>query len=618
MNMPIKHGFLKIVFLVSLYLFNIYPTYAAQKDSVVVIYNYENKTWDATFYNSDRVEYKTLEVNSTIIGAINTILLEAKENAHIDILSPGTYSVYTEDVLGGISPLNGQTIDFHNNEIEIINPSGFRMNGIHAVRIHDVTIRNFRLSGHVTYGIWTKGCDNLTIDNLDIDISPESGLAVFIRPRGDDRPRNLTIKGDVYINGGNGHSIEFTSVDTVNIGDLTVSNNLVGCGINASGSTHIKIGYIYGYKNCYSLEGKGGGYATLRYSNAGQDLVCEGVYSRRSGRGYFVTEGNNSALPDVIGQHYSTIQMVDIKHTVRENILIQGVYPTNNHVLSGTASESLYTPDNHVLVNGASNSVTLGIPDVTIDTKAKKVVRINELRFGFYDLTGDENSENYIRDRNCDGYGYAKVVDDVGVFMEWNIKSGNGDHGFSWRYACENTKRAKLLLNGKYVETIEFTGTGSDSNWETFTINVQGIDASEIKNIKLIALEDKGLPLVDYIEVEAPGVTYSLKDYSTASDSTNVEIGVPLGINTAFSKSSNVFKVYPSPNYGMFTIAINEELEFPYNVQVYDISGSFVVSHTEFINGNRIVVQLIESKAGLYLAKISSKNHIETFKINCL
>lgn len=67
----------------------------------------------------------------------------------------------------------------------------------------------------------------------------------------------------------------------------------------------------------------------------------------------------------------------------------------------------------------------------------------------------------------------------------------------------------------------------------------------------------------------------------------------------------------------MFTNEINEELEFPYNVQVHDISG-VLVSHTESINGNRIVVKLIESQAGLYIAKILSRNHLGTFKINCL
>lgn len=582
----------------------VFNVFSAETDSVVIHYNNTTKMWDVDFYTKAGVKYKTITVDSTIIGAVNTVLPVAGEGASIDILSPGIVTVAAEDVVGGIAPLSGQTIDFHNHEIKIVNPYNFRMNGIHAIRKHGVTIKNFRLTGNVTYGIWTLGCDDLTIENLDIDMGKESGLAVFIRPRGDYRPRNLTIKGDVFINGGKGHAIEFTSVDTVSIGDVTVTNNIGGCGINASGSTQIKIGNVYGYKNCYSLEGDGGGYATLRYSNAGRFLECKGVYSRRSGRGYFITEGEHSALPDVIGQHNSTVAMVDIKHTVRESILIRGEFPTHNQVLSGTVSESLYTPDRNVFVVGATNSVTLGIPVVPIvDSTVIKTVRINELRFGFYDLTGDENTENYIRDRTCDGFGYARTVDEAGAFMEWNIRSGSGDHRFSWRYASKATKKAKLLLNSKVIKTVEFEGTGSDSLWQSVSVWVQGLNASAIKNIQLVAIEEKGLPFVDFLEVEAPGATFSLKDSSTASDSTHVYLETAVNVKSIYEETLAQFKIYPNPNHGVFYVELNDASETVGKLQVYDVTGS-LVHHTEAISGNRIAVQLNDNRKGLYFLRL--------------
>lgn len=617
MGFKIKYGYLKIALIISVFHLNNCAAFSAEMDSVAIINNNETNIWNATFYKSDGTSFKTIEIDTNIIAAINTILIEASEDAHIDVLSSGTFIVNTEDALGGIAPLNGQTIDFHNNEIKIINPFNLRMNGINATRKHGVTIKNFRLSGNVTYGIWTKGCDNLTIDNLDIDLDKDRGLAVFIRPRGDYRPRNLTIKGDIYINGGKGHAIEFTSVDTVDIGDVTVSNNIAGCGINASGSTHIKIGNVYGYKNCYNLEGEGGGYATLRYSNAGQYLECNGIYSRRCGRGYMITQGDNSALPGVLGQHFSTVEVVDIKHTVKQNIFIRGTLPTNNHVLSGTASASLYQPENLIYLEGETNTVSLGIPDITVDTNSIKTARINELRFGFYDLTGDEYSENYIRDRNCDGFGYAKTVDKIGAFMEWSVISGNGNHVFNWRYACALSKKAKLLLNGKYICTIEFPGTGSDSIWQTNSTKIQKINASEIKNIKLIAIDNNGLPLIDYFEVQAPGVTCSLKDVSTATDSMNVIVDNALNIENKVSKKNNIVNIYPNPNDGIFTIEINDILETPYKVQVFDLSGS-LVQYSNTLNGNRLHVKLTQNHKGLYLVKVSSKNDMTIFKINCL
>lgn len=618
--MPAKYCFPNVALVVSLLMLMLHPAFSAQKDSVVVFFNSENELWSAKFYDQTGKEYKTLEIDSTSIGAINTFLSEAGENAKIDILSPMSFVVSLVDPYQGISPLSGQTIDFHHNVLEISNPLKLRMNGIFAVRRNNVTIQNFRLAGSVTYGIWTQGCDNLTINNLDIDIDRNSGLAVFIRPRGSSRSRNLTIKGDVFINGGSGHAIEFTSVDTVNIGDVTVSNNINGCGINASGSTHIKIGYVYGYKNCYSLVGDGGGYATLRFSNAGQYLDCKGIYSRRSGRGYMIPQGDNSALPGVLGQHFSTVHMVDIKHTVRENIFIRGTLPTNNHVLSGTASASLFLPNNTIFIEGQTNSVTLGLPEISIDTTIKKTVRINELQFGFYDLSGNEHSENYIRDRSCDGFGYAKTADEIGAFMEWNVVSGSGNHDFKWRYACDKPKKAKLLLNGKYISTIEFAGAGSESIWQTYTLSVKGIKASKIKNIKLIAIEDKGLPLIDYMEVEAPGVTWSLKDISNATDSLNVifDSASPVDITNNISNTvSNSFNIYSNPNNGMFTIVKDKGFESPFNVKIYNLYGS-LVNHSETKSDNRVVVKINDNLKSIYLVKISSGNFRKTFKVSCL
>lgn len=572
------------------------PAFSATADSVVVQYKEESRLWQASFFRNEAVAYRTMQVEGSVIAAVNAILLEAKEGAHIDILSPGTVQVDTADVVGGIAPLSGQTIDFHHNPIRIVNPSNLRMNGIHAIRKHGVTIKNFCLFGNVTYGVWTKGCDHFTLENLDIDLGRQSGLALFIRPRGDYRPKNFTVKGDVYINGGYGHSLEFTSVDTVTIGDLTVTNNLGGCGINASGSTQIRIGNIYGYKNCYSLEGDGGGYATLRYSNAGTFLQCNGVYSRRSGRGFFITEGDHSALPGVVGQHNATIQMVDIKHTARENILIRGENPTNNHVLSGTASSSLFTPDNPVFVAGASNSVQLGLPKSVLDTSVAKTVRINELRFGFYDLSGDEHSENYFRDRSCDGYGYAKATDELGAWMEWNIQSGTGDHRLTWRYACQRSKRVRLQINGETEQTFEFPATGSDTLWQTISLHLNGYSASIIKSIRLVAEEAVGLPLVDYLEVEAPGCMPSLKDQSDASSS-----------RFALAKPSG-FRIFPNPNTGRFTLQADELLALtPYTVDVYDASG-MKVPHRETYDGSNLGIDLLHKQKGLYLLRVDAQN----------
>ena len=609
--MQVKHKCLLALIIFSALQFSSSIAFAAIPDSVVVNYNKANNAWVARFFKHPTLSYKTIEIDSTSIGALNTFLLEAGEDAKIDILSPMTFTVSLEDPYQGIAPLSGQTIDFHYHTIEIINPQQLRMNGIYGVRKHNVTIQNFRLKGFLTYGIWMLGCDNLTLTNLDIDLDRGNGLAVFIRPRGTYRPHNLTINGNVYINGGYGHAIEFTSVDNVNIGDVTVTNNIGGCGINASGSTHIKIGNVYGYKNCYSLEGDGGGYASLRYSNAGEYLECKGIYSRRCGRGYMITQGDNSALPGVLGQHFSTVDVVDIKHTVKENIFIRGILPTNNHVLSGTIAESLYQPNKLIYIEGETNSVTLGLPENSIDTTSIKTVRINELQFGFYDLSSNETSEDFIRDRNCDGFGYAKTLDQHDAFMEWNVKSGNGNHTFKWRYASNITKKAKLVINGKSIGNIEFQSTEADTIWKEKTLSVRGIKATEIKNIQLIANEEKGLPMIDYLEVQAPGVVASLKDATTATDSTNVRFNL---LGSKQLQTQNNIRVYPNPSNERLTIEIFQASNIPYQVNVYNFGGT-LVQHTE-TSENKSELNMLHQPSGIYFVQVALPQQVKTFKVN--
>jgi hypothetical protein len=301
-------------------------------------------------------------------------------------------------------------------------------------------------------------------------------------------------------------------------------------------------------------------------------------------------------LPNVVGQHHATVHVVDIKHTARENILIRGENPTNNHVLSGTASSSLFTPDNPVFVAGASNSVQLGLPKSVLDTSVAKTVRINELRFGFYDLSGDEHSENYFRDRSCDGYGYAKATDELGAWMEWNIQSGTGDHRLTWRYACQRSKRVRLQINGETEQTFEFPATGSDTLWQTISLHLNGYSASIIKSIRLVAEEAVGLPLVDYLEVEAPGCMPSLKDQSDASSS-----------RFALAKPSG-FRIFPNPNTGRFTLQADELLALtPYTVDVYDASG-MKVPHRETYDGSNLGIDLLHKQKGLYLLRVYAQN----------
>lgn len=169
------------------------------------------------------------------------------------------------------------------------------------------------------------------------------------------------------------------------------------------------------------------------------------------------------------------------------------------------------------MIKGGTNVVNQDVlPEVAINPSQRETIKINELRFGFndcspYEYCAIDGPDKYVRDRSCDGYGYAQVPRTKGSEMSWCINGGEGSHQFSWRYAAENECASQLHINGKLVEEFSFPGTGSDSEWAKISVALENL-VSERKLIKIVATTDNGLPSIDYLEVTGPGVQASLLD----------------------------------------------------------------------------------------------------------
>jgi len=78
-------------------------------------------------------------------------------------------------------------------------------------------------------------------------------------------------------------------------------------------------------------------------------------------------------------------------------------------------------------------------------------------------------------------------------------------------------------------------------------------------------------------------------------------------------RGSALFKVYPNPNNGRFTIELNKALREP-EISLYNASGSKVY-HSKTISGNRIGVELPGLQKGIYFLKFFSGGKKETRKI---
>ena len=264
----------------------------------------------------------------------------------------------------------------------------------------------------------------------------------------------------------------------------------------------------------------------MRFANANVNTVVQGVYSRNSGKGIMVSSGEagwqyrppNSGWTTP-GNHNNVVFKADILRTHGANVFMNAP-SSQNEVKYAALREAA---GNLTMIKGPKNRVGANVlPPVVIDPSKMETLRINELRFGFNDCSplGDfdvESTDKYVRDRSCDGYGYAKAAEAEGSEISWTINSGPGKHRFAWRHASKQDLSARLSINGELSPNVSFKGTGSEREWQTTMVELDSIGKGR-KLIKLVATTQKGLPLIDYLEVTGPGVQASLFDQQTADN----------------------------------------------------------------------------------------------------
>ncbi len=248
-------------------------------------------------------------------------------NAACNNMGSGTIDIWNSGDSGNdggnvyaIRPNSGQTLDFHDHQINC-NSNGDLAVAIYADRKSNITVRNVRVIGNPRYAFWFRGCNDVTFTDITMDLSNNSPVGLGIRyDASTASASNLTINGNILIEGSAGHAIETYSVNGVDIGDVEC-NYTGGCGVLLNNSTNCDVGVVTGNYN-----NQGGGYATFRVANANGNTYCAGVYSRNSGRGFFSVSGSQDC----------TVGWVDIANPTSHGIFLEDA--TNTHVLSGSVS----------------------------------------------------------------------------------------------------------------------------------------------------------------------------------------------------------------------------------------------------------------------------------------
>lgn len=271
-------------------------------------------------------------------------------NAAINNMGSGTVNVRNSGDSGpdggdvySIRPQAGQTLDFHGHTVNA--NGGDLVVPVYCDRRDNITVRNLHVTGNPRYGIWFRGCSNVTLENITMDLSNNSPVGLGIRV--DDSTgsaSDLTIAGNININGAKGHGVETYGIDGFTIGDVTVTNN-GGCGLLLNNSRNGTVGNVTGHYN-----NQGGGYATFRVANNnGPNVSVQSVYSRNSGRGFF----------SVSDSHGTTVNYVDIADTSSHGIFLEDASDT--HVLSGSVSNGnpncqlVRTDSSSISVSGCDN-----------------------------------------------------------------------------------------------------------------------------------------------------------------------------------------------------------------------------------------------------------------------
>lgn len=482
------------------------------------------------------------EQHPNLLDAINracTLAGEGTEErpAQIEILTSGDSGAHIrKGGRFGITPLSHQTLDFHSHLYTVINSGTKSPNlyGFYIGRVSDdktgkdprshITIKNLRITGNPRTAVLSYYSDHITIENLDIELPLDESSGLNIR-----HGKNITLKGDLYVKGGKGQQMDIVHCSQVTIGDVTVTHSKEGCGVLLSNNYDVTVGNVFGYKN-----EPGGSYATLRFANGNVDTEVAGAYSRNSGKGIMVSSGEagwKNRDPEsgwqTPGNHNNVVHKADILRSWGPNVFMNEPSSNNEVTYSVLRDTTNWQGGGVTMIKGEGNLVNEDVlPDVVIDPSREETVRINELRFGFndcspYEYCAIDGPDKYVRDRSCDGYGYAQVPRAKGSEMSWCLNGGEGSHQLAWRYASKSDCAAQLYINGELVRDVSFPGTGSETEWATASVSL-GAVVSERKLVKIVATTDQGLPFIDFLEVTGPGVQASLLDKERSESKTGL------------------------------------------------------------------------------------------------
>jgi hypothetical protein len=208
-------------------------------------------------------------------------------------------------------------LDFHGNGLDVQATGGQSINPIRAQEAEQIEILNLRITGNPSFGIFMKGCEEIVLRSIHMDLKPAQGSGRSggggIRTEGGGRAwsgrinKNFVLD-DIHVANTRGHGIELWRTDGLTAGTITTRNTGYA-GLLLNQTKNAKIALVDAHR-----ANPGGGYAGFRTANnAGPNIVVEKVIAVECGRGVFT----------VSGSHGITIREVDIARSTSHGMLIE-------------------------------------------------------------------------------------------------------------------------------------------------------------------------------------------------------------------------------------------------------------------------------------------------------
>ena len=530
-------------------------------------------TWTA------RVNGSTVYTGSRMFDAVN---------AACNNMGAGTVNIRNSGDSGpdggsvyAIRPRANQTLDFHGHTVNC--NGGDLVVAVHADRRHGITVRNLRVTGNPRYGIWFRGCSDVTLNNITMDLSNNSPVGLGIRVDNSTGPAsNLTISGTININGSAGHAVETYGIDGFSIGNIT-ANNTGGCGLLLNDSRNGTVGVVTG-----SYNNQGGGYATFRVANNnGPNVRVEGVYSRNSGRGFFSVSGSNG----------TTIGWVDIANTSSHGIFLEDA--SNTHVQSGTVS------------NGNPNCQEVRTSNCTINVA------------GCGGSGGSGASYYQLRNRG------------TGLYLDGMGRTSNGSAAGQWASTTHVNAQWEMISNGSYyqlrnrgtglyLDGMGRTSNGSDVGQWANTTHVNSQWSLQQYSGSYYRLQNRGTGL--YLDGMGRTSNGSAAGQWASTTHVNAQWELILVSGSAIASSSfskelkviesnevNEVKVYPNPASDVLNISLPSDSENGATVKLIDAVGKAVLE-TGF-TGTSHVLNIESLSAGIYVLIIQDGTSVVKQKV---